>query len=141
MCNLGNQSCRIPGCFVVALLLRLLSQLIAAGQRCPFRKNKRQQKSKWNPIDTGPGLKFRPTDEELADPNKSIMWVDWIRVYKGVETKKAVRIKSNYCESKPSNISIATGHSSPASAAMGIGTLSMRIKSPATVQPGVPVGI
>ena len=29
-----------------------------------------------------------PTDEELADPNKSIMWVDWIRVYKGVETKK-----------------------------------------------------
>lgn len=26
-----------------------------------------------------------PTDEELADVNKSIMWVDWIRVYRAVE--------------------------------------------------------
>lgn len=27
-----------------------------------------------------------PTDDELADVNESIMWVDWIRVYKAVET-------------------------------------------------------
>ncbi len=26
-----------------------------------------------------------PTDEELADTDNSIMWVDWIRVYKAVE--------------------------------------------------------
>lgn len=29
-----------------------------------------------------------PTDEELGDPNKSIMWVDWVRVYKAVEESK-----------------------------------------------------
>ncbi|WP_044301075.1 family 16 glycosylhydrolase [Rhodopirellula sallentina] len=27
-----------------------------------------------------------PTDEELADTNKSIMWVDWIRVYQAMES-------------------------------------------------------
>ena len=26
-----------------------------------------------------------PTDTELADAGKSIMWVDWIRVYKAVD--------------------------------------------------------
>lgn len=26
-----------------------------------------------------------PTDEELADVDKSIMWVDWVRVYKAIE--------------------------------------------------------
>lgn len=32
--------------------------------------------------------KITPTDEELADTSKSIMWVDWIRVYKAEEAKK-----------------------------------------------------
>ena len=30
-----------------------------------------------------------PTDEELADTSKGIMWVDWIRVYKAVEGDRA----------------------------------------------------
>ncbi|MCP5540584.1 MAG: family 16 glycosylhydrolase [Akkermansiaceae bacterium] len=29
-----------------------------------------------------------PTDEELADNQRNIMWVDWIRVYEGVQTKQ-----------------------------------------------------
>ena len=31
--------------------------------------------------------KITPTDQELADPDKSIMWVDWIRVYKQVDVE------------------------------------------------------